>query len=118
GLPPGAWVVLRRGNEWLDRKFLSWPYVRREQGGVEFHIEPSTRLEVLVTRGEDPTTELKEGLPGEGDAAVRTVMKTVAAFANGGGGTIVFGVTDDLEVVGISKQDSGPKARDRLTGLV
>lgn len=36
-------------------------------------------------------------------------MKTVAAFASGGGGTVLFGVADDAEVVGVD-----PTARDRL----
>jgi hypothetical protein len=118
GLPAGAWVVLRHGDEWLDRKFLSWPYVRRDQGGVEFDVEPTTRLEVLIAGGEGPTTEIKEELPGDDEAAKRNVMKTVAAFANGEGGTIMFGVTDELEVIGISRAESGPKARDRLAGLI
>jgi len=118
GLPDGAWVVLRQGDEWLDRKFLSWPYRRQEQEGVEFTIEPSTRLEVLVAGGEGPSTELKEALPGDDEVAKRNVMKTVAAFANGSGGSIVFGVSDELEVVGLSHSESGPKARDRLAGLV
>ncbi|MHB8642289.1 MAG: AlbA family DNA-binding domain-containing protein [Gaiellaceae bacterium] len=118
GLPDGAWIVLRQGDEWLDRKFLSWPYQRFDQGGVEFSVEPSTRLEVLVATGEGPTTELKEFLPGDDDAGKRKIMKTVAAFANGAGGSIAFGVSDELEVVGLSYSESGPKARDRLAGLV
>ncbi len=118
GLPAGAWVVLRHGDEWLDRKFLNWPYARRDQGGIEYDVEPTTRLEVLIATGEGPTTEFKERLPGDDDVAKRNVMKTVAAFANGGGGTIVFGITDELGIIGLTRTESGPKARDRLAGLV
>lgn len=118
GVAPGTWVLLRRGNAWIDRRFLSWPYATAHQAGVDYVVEPSTRLEVLVAGGEGPTTEFKASLPGGDDESKRKVMKTVAAFANGSGGSIVFGVTDVGEAVGVAPADAGPKARDRLSGLI
>lgn len=118
GLPPGSWVVLRKGDGWIDRRFLSWPYALAQQPGVEHVVEPSTRLEVLLAGGEGPTTEFKASLPGDDDDSKRKAMKTVAAFANGDGGSILFGVSDDGEVIGLTPADAGPKARDRLSNLI
>ena len=118
GLPDGAWVVLRRESEWLDRRFLAWPHAQQLPAGVEVEIQPSTRLDALVAGGEGLTTEFKEHSPGDDERSKRTVMKTVAAFANAGGGSIVFGVSDDGRISGLSEAESKPDARDRLTSLV
>lgn len=118
GLQSGAWVLVRRGDAWLDRRFLNWPYARGQEPGVEIEIEPSTRVEMLVAEGEGPTIEFKETLPGDDDDSKRKVMKTVAAFANGEGGYILFGVSNDGVVVGLGKSDTGRNAQDRLAQLV
>ena len=118
GINPGNWIVMRRGDRWVDRRFLSFPYATRQQTGVDYLVEPSTRVGVLVSGGEGPTTEFKVELPSDDEEAKRKVMKTVAAFANGAGGSILFGVGDDGEVVGLSSLDSGPKAKDRLSSLI
>lgn len=44
-------------------------------------------------------------------------MKTVAAFANGGGGAILFGVEDDGEIVGVGEQYTR-RTLDRLTSMI
>jgi Putative DNA-binding domain len=103
GKAEGAWVVLRRGDEWLDRRFLAWPYTRERQPGVEIEIEPATRLEGLIGGGEGPTIEFKEELPTNDADSKRNVMKTVAAFANGDGGAILFGVTNEGQIDGVDQ---------------
>lgn len=56
--------------------------------------------EILV--GESKNIEFKESLP---DKSIK-YMKSVAAFANGTGGKIIFGIADNTnEVVGIDKED-------------
>lgn len=57
-------------------------------------------------------------LPTDDEGSKRNVMKTVAAFANGDGGAIIFGVSDEVGVVGLSAAESGGRARDRLANLV
>jgi hypothetical protein len=111
GLGAGAWLALHRDHELLDRRILdtSW-------GGKDFHVEVDamTRVEVLISGGEGATTEFKQQLP---DAKPDAVMKTVAAFANGGGGTLMFGVDDDGRVVGLSPENARGEM-DRLTQLI
>jgi predicted HTH transcriptional regulator len=61
--------------------------------------------------------EFKRQLPGNSDESKRTVFKTVAAFANGHGGSIVFGVEkDEATVCGLEEADL-ITARDRLAQL-
>jgi len=117
GLPSGAWIALRSGDALLDARFLTAPYTRSGEPGVEVEIEPATQLETLVAGSEGPVVEFKEGYPGDSDEAKRTVMKTVAAFANGGGGRIIFGVTNDELIVGVDRQTLR-KDQDRLSNLV
>ena len=52
--------------------------------------------------------EFKQEVPTT-DGSRKTVMKTIAAFVSGQGGTVVFGVADDAEVVGIDATE-----RDQL----
>jgi predicted HTH transcriptional regulator len=75
------------------------------------------RLESLVVAGEGSLREFKEQLPPAGEGA-RKVMKTVAAFANGQGGTVLFGVTNDGEVVGVEADRQRTSPVDRLTNLI
>ena len=115
-LPEGSWVVLHREGEWLDRRFLNWPYSMGTEPGVEIVVEPQTRLEALVSAGEGPTTEFKSELPPNRDkTVVRKSLKTAAAFANGEGGTILFGVTDDGSAVGVERSRG---IEERLSNLV
>ena len=51
-------------------------------------------------------------------AAERRTLKTVAAFANGSGGTILFGVNrDEMTVIGVPDNDK-PGTRDHLAALI
>lgn len=110
-LGDGAWLALHRDRELLDRRILD-PAWRSQD--VDTVVDSATRVEVLISAGERATVEFKRQLPTT-DPAV--VMKTVAAFANGAGGTILFGVEDDGEIVGIG-DDHRPEDLDRLTSLV
>ena len=61
--------------------------------------------------------EFKRQLPGDSAESKRTVFKTVAAFANGYGGSIVFGVeSDEATVCGLDGIDPVAE-RDRLAQL-
>jgi ATP-dependent DNA helicase RecG len=68
----------------------------------------------LISRGEGPTIEFKRQLPGTDPQGP---TRTISAFANGGGGVIIFGVDDDGQIVGIGHEDAR-RAVDRLATLI
>jgi hypothetical protein len=111
GLGEGAWLALHRDRELLDRRILDRALGAQD---VDVVVDSATRIGVLISGGERATVEFKRQLPGK-DPTV--VMKTVAAFANGAGGTILFGVENNGEIVGVG-DDRGSEGRDRLTSLV
>lgn len=84
---------------------------------MEFVIAPENRLQALVIVGEDATTEFKEQLPEKTEESRRKTMKTVAAFANGAGGRILFGITNDGVVSGLPNAEV-PEGRDTIAQLV
>jgi predicted HTH transcriptional regulator len=102
---------MHRNHELIDRRILdaSW-------GGKDFdvEVEAHTRAQVLISGGEGMSTEFKVQLP---DANPAKVMKTIAAFANGGGGTILFGVADGGEVVGLDGEGTRGNI-DRLANMI
>jgi Putative DNA-binding domain len=110
-LPSRAWLALHLDRELLDHRYLgdAWG-----QADVEVEGDRRTQLAVLIAGGEGARAEFKRELPG---ADPTGAMKTVAAFANGDGGAIVFGVDDEGTVVGL---DGGGarKGADRLANLV
>jgi hypothetical protein len=113
GIPSGSWIALHRGQELLDRRGLdpAWG-----QTDVEIEVDPLTEVEVLISGGESVSTEFKLKLP-TSEGSIINVMKTVAAFANGDGGTLLFGVDDHGAVVGLGIDDAR-KALDRMTQLI
>jgi hypothetical protein len=121
GLPPGAWLYLSRDREWLDYRAIGEYRVPADMAhaGVETEIpdDPESEIQALLAQGEGQQVEFKRQLPENSDESKRTVFKTVAAFANGYGGSIVFGVEkDEATVCGLDGIDL-IAARDRLTQL-
>ena len=117
-LPSGAWIVLKRSTQWIDRKFINYPHTLMADPGVEMVVEPVTELEALVAGGEGATVEFKREIP-EPDTKLREkVCQTVAAFANGDGGWLLFGVADDGTIIGLPTSSDESKVRDTVTRFV
>lgn len=116
GLPPGAWVLLRTELEWIDRRFLAIPWTRGPEAGVEIVVDPHTKLEAFLANREGPRVEFKRQVPTEDDSKAQT-MKTVCAFANGDGGSILFGIDDDHELVGVPAAIVD-RSKDQVTQMV
>jgi hypothetical protein len=126
GLPDDAYLYLSRDSRWLDYRVVgarvsaAYSGGDRTPSGVTFEVpdDPASRVQALLVAGEGPRLEYKSVLPGTGVESKRTVFKTVAAFANGSGGTLVFGVDpDELTLIGIeSARDAA--VRDRLGDLI
>jgi hypothetical protein len=91
GLEPNSWLVLSRDGLWLDHRRLDL------RGGDGVEVEPpplADRLAVLVSQGEGPTLEVKRQLPAT-PAERKKLAATVAAFCNGGGGWIIYGIENE-----------------------
>ncbi|MEV6410476.1 ATP-binding protein [Kribbella sp. NPDC051718] len=124
GLPlSDTWLWLKADGEWLDYRSLSSQWSTPEQldqAGVR--IEPTSldqqaALEALIAAGEGPGVEFKRVVP-RSTSNTPNPYKTVAAFANGEGGVIIFGVDDDeVTVVGLGDVDPQTE-RDRLGNLI
>ncbi|MCX4745197.1 ATP-binding protein [Kitasatospora sp. NBC_01287] len=121
GLPSHAWLWLKRGTVWLDYRSLdpTSAWTGGLQGaGVEIDrpVDPVATVEALIASGEGPQLEFKEMLPTKEN---RRTLKTVAAFANGDGGAIVFGIhRDEVTLPGLSEDKPSTQMRDELTNLV
>lgn len=99
GIPSGASAILSQSGRLLDQRRLGPPW---GSYGVTFEPPPlSDRVEIIVAGGEGPEAEFKVRLPAT-DGERKKLAATVAAFANGGGGTIVYGVENDtLTAIGV-----------------
>lgn len=62
--------------------------------------QPGAELGFLIAGGEGLHAEFKREIPTTPEPRTK-VLKTVVAFASGEGGTIVFGVDDELQPVGL-----------------
>jgi hypothetical protein len=121
GLPAGAWLYLSRDRQWLDYRAFSDFQGQTDlaMAGVDVEIpeDPEIEIQALLAHGEGQQIEFKRQPPDDTVESKRTVFKTVAAFANGSGGSIVFGIdSDEATVRGLEGID--PKQeRDRLAQL-
>jgi hypothetical protein len=117
-----AWLYLVDGNRCLDYRALGNRFHVQDdlaRQGVEFEVpdDPESEISSVVGRIESPRLEYKVKLP-DSDKEVHGVVKSVAAFATGDGGDIVFGVDkDEITIVGLHVDDL-VKQRDRLYQLV
>jgi hypothetical protein len=117
GLPSEAWIWLKSSAEWLDfRPLNQWGNVVSPDVEMDLPQDPAAELSHLTTRGEGQFLEYKEKLPDTRDEK-RKVFKTVVAFANGAGGSLVFGIEDETKrIKGLRGKPS--VERRRLTDLV
>ena len=107
-----ARVSLVRGRECLDFRTISsrWPDSLEREGIVYEPSDLNERLDRMRRHGESETVEFKQATP-DG----YKIARAVSAFANGRGGTIIIGIHNDGEVIGISNV---PRARDRLDNII
>lgn len=82
---------------------------RRDTANVLEHLE-SISTDEIIEAGETEILEFKGGWPG---SATR-VAKELVAFANTWGGVLIFGISDDREVIGVEDVD---EVKNRVTGV-
>ena len=115
GLPERLWIMLSRNDRWLDYRDLNLRGNRTSSEG-DVVIEPvddCAQIEGLISRGERETVEFKQEVSNDKSAGF---LRTVAAFANGSGGVIIFGVTDDTSVKGIGGDVR--REKERIANLI
>ena len=116
---------------YLDKSSLfkhtvfNFMYNNQETLGVK---SENDRLEAenLIRRGESDTLEFKSTLrtnlkTGEKDTRLeKAVLKTLTAFLNTEGGTLLIGVTDEGEILGIDEEsfDNRDKMNLHMTNLI
>jgi Putative DNA-binding domain len=104
GLANNTLLVLRHDDDWLDlRHFLSAVPTPSTDPSVVW-VEPGADVEIMIAGGEGLHVEFKQEVPTQ-NSSKKTVLKTVAAFASGEGGTILFGVDDGAQTTGLNPED-------------
>lgn len=100
GLADSSLLLLRNEDGWLDYRYFYSPVPGRERDPSVVWDQPGAELGILIAGGEGLHAEFKREIPTTPESR-KKVLKTVVAFASGEGGTIVFGVNDELQLVGL-----------------
>lgn len=116
GLAHDSLLMLRREDQWLDwRSFPAPAYGRARDASVVWE-QPGPELDLLLANGEGQHLECKQEVP-EGDSR-KKMLKTIAAFASKDGGTILIGVRDDLQIVGLPEGSNVDKQELQIVGMI
>ncbi len=105
GLGQDGMVWLKGDSGWLDyRSIAGWGGHRSPDVEIEMPEDPEADISALATQGENTYLEYKGRLPDNTKEKKRTALKDIVAFANGEGGTLLYGVDGDDnagEVIGL-----------------
>ena len=107
GLPDDSLLLLSGDGTWHDYRQLGRSY--GVSGALAIESAPAdlpAQIRALILQGEGPTIEFKRKLP-ESRSEKHNVLKTIAAFATGQGGIVIFGVgekgqRDEGELLGLT----------------
>lgn len=115
GLPDRLWIGLSRGDHWLDYRDIDLRGGAPKSEDVVIDApDACSQIMGLIERGESDTREFKREVPRDKN---NTFLKTIAAFANGKGGVVLFGVVDDTgEIKGIVADL--PQEKDRVVNMI
>lgn len=109
-------IVLADDDGWRDLRLINPPGMPNAADPSIVWDDPQIQLEALLAGGEGPSVEFKEKLPSKSSDSLRTALKAVPAFANSGGGVLIFGVDDSGAPVGLTEDPEAGIAR--LTDLI
>ncbi|AEM88747.1 AlbA family DNA-binding domain-containing protein [Streptomyces violaceusniger] len=116
GLAPDSLLMLRREDQSLDWRHFPAPAYGRARDASVVWEQPGPELDLLLANGEGKHLECKRDVP-EGESR-KKMLKTIAAFASQDGGTILIGVQDDLEVVGLPEESNVDKQVLQVVGMI
>ncbi|MFE2424916.1 helix-turn-helix domain-containing protein [Streptomyces hokutonensis] len=116
GLAHDSLLMLRHEDQSLDwRSFPALTYGRARDASVLWE-QPGPELELLLANGEGKYLECKREVP-EGESR-KKMLKTIAAFASQDGGTVLIGVRDDLQIVGLPEKPTVDKQELQVVGMI
>ncbi|MFJ9627415.1 helix-turn-helix domain-containing protein [Streptomyces sp. NPDC101175] len=116
GLAHDSLLMLRREDQWLDWRHFPAPTYGRARDASVVWEQPGPELELLLANGEGKHLECKQEVP-EGDSR-KKMLKTIAAFASQDGGTVLIGVRDDLQIVGLPEKPTVDKQELQVVGMI
>lgn len=113
GQPTIISLALTYADTWLDRRDINLAYPRYaipKDVNIIARSDYSTYQEeianMLATQGENMTLEFKSTLDEGGGLEKNRFLQSVVAFANTRGGTILLGVANDGQVLGLDPNDT------------
>jgi len=109
--------VVLADERWRDMRLISPPGRPSAADPTIVWEDPALELDVLVSSGEGQNVEFKSALPTKERDSIRKAIKGVPAFANSLGGVLIYGITDQGELVGLNDHTAA-QATDRLNNLV
>ena len=120
GLSEDTWIWLKGERGYLDYRYLTG-WGGRHSAGVEFAVpdDPVADLSALAAQGESTWLEYKREPPADSKESKRRIFKTIVAFANGEGGTLLFGVDGDDDtgtIVGVA--GDAPSLQRKVNDLI
>ncbi|RPF24882.1 helix-turn-helix domain-containing protein [Streptomyces sp. TLI_185] len=116
GLAHDSLLMLRRENQWLDWRSFSAPAYGRARDASVVWEQLGPELDILLANGEGRYLECKREVP-EGESR-KKMLKTIAAFASQDGGTVLIGVRDDLQIVGLPDGANVDKQVLQVVGMI
>ncbi|WP_445398773.1 AlbA family DNA-binding domain-containing protein [Streptomyces sp. LE64] len=116
GLAHDSLLMLRREDQWLDWRHFPAPTYGRARDASVVWEQPGPELDILLANGEGTYLECKREVP-EGDSR-KKMLKTIAAFASRDGGTVLIGVRDDLQIVGLPEKPAVDKQELAVVGMI
>ncbi|MFD7702163.1 helix-turn-helix domain-containing protein [Streptomyces caelestis] len=116
GLAHDSLLMFRREEQWLDWRHFPAPTYGRVRDASVVWEQPGPELELLLANGEGKHLECKQEVP-EGDTR-KKMVKTIAAFASQDGGTVLIGVRDDLQIVGLPEGANIDKLVLQVVGMI
>ncbi|MFD9541446.1 helix-turn-helix domain-containing protein [Streptomyces sp. NPDC060022] len=108
--------MLRREDQGLDWRSFPAPTYGRARDAPVVWEQPGPELDLLLANGEGQHLECKREVP-EGESR-KKMLKTAAAFASQDGGTILIGVRDDLQIVGLPQGSNVDKQDLQVVGMI
>ncbi|MEV6383170.1 ATP-binding protein [Streptomyces sp. NPDC051773] len=116
GLEHDSLLMLRSEDQWLDWRHFPAPTHGRARDASVVWEQPGPELDILLANGEGKYLECKREVP-EGDSR-KKMLKTIAAFASQDGGTILIGVSDDLQIVGLPEKPTVDKQELQVVDMI